>query len=134
MTQLVKLAGLAHEITIDSAATHNYHPGDGPDSRMVQTLRGRGYAVFGHARHLRASDLAQFDLILPMDEENLRNIYALDPNKLYRDKIKPFASYCQAAQVDHIPDPYYGDKAGFEHVADLVEDGCRHLLAELRGA
>ncbi len=133
MTQLVKAAGLEKDIIIDSAATHNYHPGDGPDPRMAKTLRARGYGVFGAARHLRADDFERFDLILPMDQENLRNVHALDPGKRYRAKVKSFASFCGSSAVDHIPDPYYGDQAGFEHVVDLVEDGCGHLLTELRG-
>jgi protein-tyrosine phosphatase len=30
-----------------------------------------------------------------------------------------------------VPDPYYGGAAGFEEVLDLVEEGCRALVAEL---
>jgi protein-tyrosine phosphatase len=31
-----------------------------------------------------------------------------------------------------VPDPYYGGERGFDHVMDLIEDGCLHLLKELR--
>ena len=30
-----------------------------------------------------------------------------------------------------VPDPYYGGQEGFEHVVELLEDGCFHLLKEL---
>ena len=30
-----------------------------------------------------------------------------------------------------VPDPYYGGPQGFEHVLDLLEDGCEGLLAEI---
>ena len=30
-----------------------------------------------------------------------------------------------------VPDPYYGDGSDFELALDLIEDGCRHLLASI---
>jgi protein-tyrosine phosphatase len=31
-----------------------------------------------------------------------------------------------------VPDPYYGGPEGFEAVLDLIEEGCRRLLAEIK--
>jgi protein-tyrosine phosphatase len=33
-----------------------------------------------------------------------------------------------------VPDPYYGGAQGFELVLDLLEDGCRGVLAHIRSA
>jgi protein-tyrosine phosphatase len=30
-----------------------------------------------------------------------------------------------------VPDPYYGGQRGFDHVIDLLEDGCQGILAEI---
>ena len=30
-----------------------------------------------------------------------------------------------------VPDPWYGDDAGFEHVLDLIETGIDSLIADL---
>ena len=39
-------------------------------------------------------------------------------------------------KTDHdakeVPDPYYGGEQGFEHVLDLLEDGCRGILQHIR--
>jgi protein-tyrosine phosphatase len=32
-----------------------------------------------------------------------------------------------------VPDPYYGPPDGFERVLDIIEQGCRRLLPQLRG-
>jgi protein-tyrosine phosphatase len=31
-----------------------------------------------------------------------------------------------------VPDPYYGGPEGFEHVLDLLEDGCKGLLEQIK--
>lgn len=33
---------------------------------------------------------------------------------------------------EEVPDPYYGDREGFEHVVKLLEDACSGLLEHLK--
>ena len=33
---------------------------------------------------------------------------------------------------DHVPDPYYEGREGFELVLDLLEDACEGLLDDLK--
>lgn len=131
---LVSHAGLEDEIIIDSAGTLDYHTGKGPDRRMCQTLRSRGIPTAGSARQFTAKDFSDFDLILTMDDDNYRNVTKLDPEGKYRDKVKRFSRFCQETdhQIDEVPDPYYGGNEGFEFVADMLEDGCQQLLAEIQ--
>jgi protein-tyrosine phosphatase len=35
---------------------------------------------------------------------------------------------------DHVPDPYYEGRDGFELVLDMLEEGCERLLEELTTA
>ncbi len=69
-----------------------------------------------------------------MDHDNYRNVTALDPDGTFRDKVKPFSSYCQESehQIDEVPDPYHGGTSEFEFVADMLEDGCQELLRQVR--
>lgn len=57
---------------MDSAGTHNFHPGSPPDVRSQDHAAQRGYdlSTLG-ARQIQASDFDQFDLILEMDWDNL---------------------------------------------------------------
>ena len=50
--QMVAAEGLANAIHVDSAGTHNYHPGSPPDERSQQHAKQRGYALLD----LRAPD------------------------------------------------------------------------------
>ena len=126
-------AGLADAIDIDSAGTIGYHAGKGPDPRMADTLRRRGYPIAGRSRQVTARDLAEFDLILAADEENLADLRRLDRAGIHRDKIRLLTDSCVEKEATYVPDPYYGGQQGFEAVADLVEDACGGLLEEIRG-
>jgi protein-tyrosine phosphatase len=66
-----------------------------------------------------------------MDQDNLSGARSLDHLGQHSDKIKLFCEYCREHEETEVPDPYYGGEQGFDHVMDLIEDGCRHLLEEL---
>ena len=120
------------DVALDSAGTAGYHIGKGPDSRMTATLESRGIRVTGHARQFAKKDFTDFDLIIPMDEDNRRDILRLARNDDDRAKVKPFMSFCENYSNPDVPDPYYGGQDGFELVADIMEDGCSGLLEFLR--
>lgn len=126
--KLVADAGLEHAFEIDSAGTIGYHAGKPPDARMARTLAGRGYTVAGCARQVRPADLEDFDLIVTMDDENLENVRALDRSGRFHEKIRPLTSFCTRSRDRHVPDPYYGGQAGFDHVIELLEDGCAGVI------
>jgi protein-tyrosine phosphatase len=128
---LVDEAGLSDQFEIESAGTIGFHVGSPPDSRMQEVMRERKIPVIGRSRQLGSSDLEYYDLILAMDKENLEGARSLDPKGQYHDKIKLFCEYCSEHPETEVPDPYYGGDRGFDHVMDLIEDGCRNLLNEL---
>jgi protein-tyrosine phosphatase len=125
------LAGLADDIEIDSAGIIGHHAGSPPDQRMTAALRGRGYQVTGEARKIHRHDLRDFDLIVTMDESNFADVRGLDPCNEYHEKIRPFVGFCRRHSDPRVPDPYYGGQRGFDHVIDLLEDGCEGILAEI---
>lgn len=125
---LVREAGRDADFVIDSAGTAGYHEGSLPDARMAATLRGKGYAISGRARQIRREDLESFDLIVPMDEQNLADVLELDRSGIHRSKVRAFVDFCREHDDPRVPDPYYGGQRGFDHVVDLLEDGCRGIL------
>jgi protein-tyrosine phosphatase len=126
--QKVADAGKQLEYEIDSAGTIGYHAGSGPDPRMADALRNRGFTISGKARQIREKDLEHFDLIVTMDEANLENVRDLDPSGRFHGKIQPLVSFCETHDDPRVPDPYYGGQRGFEHVIDLLLDGCEGIL------
>lgn len=131
---MVREAGLADRIACDSAGTIGYHAGNPPDGRMSAELEKRGYTIHGRSRQIRAADLRDHDLVLVADRENLADVRRLDADGRFSDRIRLLTDYCRDHDADHVPDPYYGGSSGFSKVADLVEDACSGLLAELSDA
>jgi protein-tyrosine phosphatase len=131
---LVKEAGLAEQIHCDSAGTIGFHTGKAPDARMSKTIRNRGYQVTGTSRQFGFRDFEIFDLILTMDDENYENILKLAKTDEDRAKVRKFTDFCTTHDHPEVPDPYYGGDAGFELVADLIEDGSDGLLAYIHQA
>lgn len=133
MRQLVQQAGLAPHIAVDSAATHNYHPGEPPDARSQRHARQRGYQLADlRARQIQLADFEHHDLILVMDWNNLEYVQALCPPE-HAHKLRRLTEFCTRHDSDVVPDPYYGGADGFERVLDLVEDACAGLLAQVSG-
>lgn len=119
-------------LEIDSAGTASYHIGDPPDERACRHAARRGYDITGlRARQVAAEDFHRFDLLLAMDEENLRDLRRIAPREA-RARVSLFMDYAPGHAGRPVPDPYYGGAAGFEEVIDLVEAAARGLLAALR--
>ncbi len=80
--------GLADQFHIDSAGTHNYHPGSPPDERSQQHARKRGYDLSAlRARQIRDEDFETFDLILTMDHDNQELTLEMCPER-HRGKVR----------------------------------------------
>jgi protein-tyrosine phosphatase len=120
------------ELTIDSAGTSDYHLGAPPDERSQHHARLRGIDISDlRARQVVARDYRDFDLILAMDRDNLRTLKQRLPLDA-RARLKLFLEYAPELQEIDVPDPYYGDAAGFERVLDLTMAGARGLLKSLQ--
>lgn len=130
MRKKLEDAGIAEQVLCDSAGTHDYHIGEAPDSRMRSAGLQRGLPMTGVARHVTRDDLDQFDLILAMDDDNYAQLLKMSTQH-NRYKIKKFCSYCVRHDDRFVPDPYYGDSQGFEHVLDLLDDGCEQILLQI---
>ncbi|MEA3173628.1 MAG: low molecular weight protein-tyrosine phosphatase [Gammaproteobacteria bacterium] len=118
-------------IEVDSAGTADYHVGDAPDRRSQRAALQRGIDISGlRGRQVAAEDFSRFDLILAMDEENLRELKLLKPANS-RAELKLFMEYAPQDGRE-VPDPYYLDAAAFEKVLDLTAAASRGLIAALR--
>lgn len=123
---------LQRNVTVDSAGTHNYHPGSPPDQRSQEHAALRGYDLSDiRARQIAAEDFSRFDLILVMDYDNFAFVQSICPCGQEK-KIKRLTEFCLTLDSPVVPDPYYGGANGFEQVLDLVEDACEGLLHHVK--
>ena len=125
-------AGLGDRVTVDSAGTGDWNVGKSPDPRMVTAATGTGLALGGAARQIAAADLADSDLILVMDRQNLADVLALAPDDDTRAKVQLFLDY--AGTGGEVPDPYYGGDDGFTAVVAMVRDAARLVAERVAGA
>lgn len=133
MKKLLSANDLDASVFVDSAGTIGFHMGESPDPRMKKFAANRGYDLDHSARKFNPdSDFDKFDLILTMDNENFKDISALDKSKKYSNKIKKVTGYCTNSNIQEVPDPYYGANENFEQVLNILEDACRGILNKIR--
>lgn len=113
---------------IDSCGFYGGHAGELPDHRMRTAAMARGLRLTHRSRPIRPSDFEEFDLILGMDDSNMRNLRASSPTPETDRKLARMADFAvNYPEFDHVPDPYYEGAEGFRLVLDLLQDGCSTL-------
>ena len=120
-------AGLAAQFDIASAATSSEELGNPVYPPARRKLAEHGIGCEGKtARRIRSDDYDNYDLLIGMDEENIRNmrrVFSGDPE----GKVSLLLDH--AGRGGNVADPWYtGD---FEATWRDVNDGCRALLREL---
>lgn len=131
MYHYLRKRGHEKQIYCDSAGTSGYHFGDRADARMRSHAEQRGFKLLSLSRQVERDDFEEFDYIMAMDESNYDELIHLCPNEEYKSKIKHFIDYATSYDLPGVPDPYYGGDDGFEHVLDIIEEGCLKLLDEI---
>ena len=102
-----------------------------PDPRAQAALLRRGYAVpGGRSRRLAQDDFERCDLLLAMDRLVLDDMLRQCPQQ-HRAKVRLFLDFAEGQERREVPDPYFGDAAGFDLVLDLCEAGALGLQQAL---
>ncbi len=121
----------ALSLTIDSAGVIGSHAREKPDHRAQKAGIARGYSFDKiKARKVTVQDFEKFDLILAMDQQNIKDLIKIAPSNL-QYKIQLFLDYAENFDEQEVPDPYYGGAKGFQFVLDLVEDASDGLIKRL---
>lgn len=123
-------AGL--ELTeVDSAGTSGYHAGEQPDPRAQAAAKRQGIDISDQrARRVTLEDFTRFDHIVAMDRSNLENLRRLAPGDS-RAELSLLLSHGSSMPLDEVPDPYYGEDAGFSRVLELIASGAEGLVRTL---
>ena len=126
MKDMVERLGRAKEFRIESAATSTEEIGNPVYPPARRKLAEHGIGCSGkRARQMRAEDYGRFDLLVGMDQANLRNMRRIcggDPE----GKIRLLLDFTD--RPGDVADPWYtGD---FDATWRDVEEGCRGLLKQ----
>ncbi|KAJ2260677.1 Low molecular weight phosphotyrosine protein phosphatase [Coemansia sp. RSA 376] len=130
-SHIVAARGLASKFHIDSAGTARYHVGERPDGRTIDTCNKHGVAVDHFGQLLVSRHFAEFDYILCMDEDNLRDCKHVKPKGQSRAKHGMFGEYSEDKGDRVVTDPYYGGLKDFELMYERIVRCSEGLLKQL---
>ena len=128
LKDMVCKRGLEKQFEIESAATSREEIGNPVYPPARRKLAENGIGCSGHyAWQMTKNDYDYYDMIICMDQNNIRNIYRItggDPD----DKISLLLDYTERAG-GQVADPWYTDN--FDETWDDVLQGCTALLKYL---
>ena len=131
LRHLLDLKDLNGLVAVDSAGTHIFQKGQLPDVRAQQVAHEQGIDLSDlRSRKIRPKDFAVYDSILAMDNENYQILQQLCPAE-HAHKISMAMEYAPESGVIEVPDPYFGNIAGFERVFEMLEDAMKGLVEHL---
>lgn len=124
MKDLVTREGIANRFEISSAATSREEIGHGFHSGTARVLRNNGIPSGSHhARQVTYADYSEFDALLGMDSDNVRNMIQIFGDNDFR-KCTRLLEFC--GRNEDIGDPWY--TGNFEQTFADVTEGCKALL------
>ena len=138
LSSAVAQAGLDDRVEVVSAGTAGWHTGKPMDRRAAATLAAHGYDASRHrAQQFEPAWHEEADVVLAMDTSNHGDLRELGPvlEEAGQDsgRLLMFRDFDPRATDDDrdVPDPYYGDDDGFEHVMGIVERTSAEIVRRL---
>jgi protein-tyrosine phosphatase len=132
--QHVSRSSLSDRFVIDSCGTGHWHVGGPADRRSMAVARRNGTPMTHTARQIDpAIDFDRFDVIVAMDQANVRTLLELGapPDRVVL--LRSFdPSLAHHSTGEHeVPDPYHGTDADFDEVYRMTDTACAGLLDHL---
>ncbi len=128
--KIVAEEALSEKVKAGSAATSGWEHGNPPHQGTQKILDRMGISTKEmSSAQITAQDFAEYDLILGMDKQNVKDLARMAP-KSAKGKIHLFLSAVQNCAYEEVPDPYYtGD---FELTYQLINRGCQAWLQKMK--
>lgn len=100
---------------ITSYGTAGYHVGEEPDYRTVDVCEKHEVPINHRAQRITSKQFNEFDYIICMDRNNLRNLQHTQPRGKCKAQLHLFGEWKEDSKLPRIvEDPYYGGEDGFE--------------------
>jgi len=119
--QLIKENAL--DIQVSSAGTGSWHVGEAPCSNSVKVCKANSIDIsMLRASQFTPKDIAEYDLVVALDESNMNDLKALGVKHLVK-----LGAYGYESQ--DVPDPYFFNGFdGFEKVFSMIEGCVKNLF------
>lgn len=117
------------DVGVGSVGTAAYHVGEHPDQRAINTASQHDVDISDAVgRQLAERDFLEATHIFALDKANLAGIRARAPRH-GTAHIAMLMDAVEGREGESIPDPYYGDEAGFEECWQTISTACDALVA-----
>jgi protein-tyrosine phosphatase len=128
---LCRARGLDKLVRVESAGTHVAVRGQRPDPRALSVLKDHGIEVGRmRARQLLGRDLERFDHIFAMDRQHLDTLASLK-DRAATANLNLVMQFARQHDEQEVPDPYFGNDAGFQRVFTLLADAIEGIFNDL---
>lgn len=125
--------GLGRQFKSDSAGTSDFHIGELPDERSIKCAQKNGLIMSHRGRQVNRTDFRDFDYIIAMDDNNLRNLNNLKDRYKFPDKeIFLMRDFGGGEQGLSVPDPYYGGDEGFDEIYQILDRSIDDFLVKVK--
>lgn len=123
-----KEKGLPWEV--DSAGTNGLHNGEPPHPSSQSVCKLNGIDIsFQKSRPFKAEDMENFDLIIPMAADVMRDMRYISGKKYNPEKVKLLLNYSFPSADMDVPDPWSRSIGAYHEVYELINDACDQLIA-----
>lgn len=118
-------------VTVHSAGTERYHVGKPADPRATRISMRYGVDISNHtARQVVAKDFHEYDRIYSMAVDVQEILEELAPKELAHN-AQLFMDVISPNKKESVPDPWYGNEAGFSPVYELIREGCHRIVEDI---
>lgn len=131
--QKIQALGLDRQFKSDSAGTSDFHIGELPDERSIKCAEKYGLKIIHRGRQVNRTDFRDFDYIIAMDDNNLRNLNHLKVRYNFPNKeIFLMRNFVAGNEGLPVPDPYYGGEEGFDEIYQILEKSINDFLVKIK--
>jgi protein-tyrosine phosphatase len=124
---------LGLDVHIDSAGTGDWHLGHSPDRRAAAVASRNGVDISHlRARQVTPDDFRNFDHIVALDEQNLRDLRRMKPAGA-KAELSLLLDHVPGREGQAVADPYYGQDEHFDAAWTDAAEGARALALKIGG-
>ena len=133
LQEMIKREGLDWEV--DSAGTNGYHVGEEPHRLSQKVAKMRGLDIGSQkCRLFVKEDFDRFDKIYAMAADVMEEMKWIGKEKFNGAVAGLFLNEAYPGKNLNVPDPWYGNEAGYHKVYELLVEGCEAIIKNHKGA
>jgi protein-tyrosine phosphatase len=115
--------------SIESAGTNSYHTGEPPHPLSQKVAKLNGIDICQQrARRFTAADFDVYDKVYALAADVMEDIRKISGKKFDTTKADLLMNELYPGENRDVPDPYYGNEAGYHEVYKMIAGVCDAIV------